>query len=189
MKTYEIKKYPFETLRQTAAGLDVATIRTDQFQNMAKKLMATLEKEFPLGAGLSANQIGILQRVFAINLEIDGGGFLKQIFINPRIVTASSDKTIDWEGCLSFPDQWGKVRRSRSIQVEALDLEGNLFTTQASQFYARLIQHEIDHLDGILFIDKLESPIVNTTELNHIIEQEIVHDKKKSDHPTDLQAA
>jgi len=82
---------------------------------------------------------------------------------------------VDWEGCLSFngpedtPDQWGKVKRSNNIKVKCLDRDGNTLTFTAKDFYARLILHEIDHLNGVLFIDKLASKLLNTEELEEIL--------------------
>ena len=172
MSALEIKHYPFVTLRQPAAAVDKSTVKSAGFKHFTQNLMETLEGKYPLGAGLAANQVGKLLRVFAVNLEIEKDQFMKQVFINPEIVEKSANTEVAWEGCLSFPDQWGQVRRSISVKVRALNPAGQSFESQATNFYARLLQHEIDHLDGVLFIDKLESDLVDTARFEELVRQE-----------------
>ncbi len=104
------------------------------------------------GVGLAANQVGVARRVAVIDVE--GERFA---LINPVLVDAEGRATAE-EGCLSIPDLYGNVTRPERITVDALDREGNPFRLEADGLRARAIQHEIDHLDGILFIDHL-SPI------------------------------
>jgi peptide deformylase len=80
---------------------------------------------------------------------------LPQVFINPKIIKKSKENVIDEEGCLSFPGLFLKIKRAKEVEVEALDREGEKARIRAEGLPARILQHEIDHLDGILFIDRL----------------------------------
>ena len=179
MALKRIVQYPHEALRKIAKEVTEEELLSNKFQQNLDNLMQTLENEYPLGAGLSGNQINSLYRMFVINMEIDNGTFLKQYFINPEIVSFSTQTNLDWEGCLSFngpdgtPDQWGQVERATTIKVKFMDREGQQQETMASNFYARLIQHETDHLNGVLFIDKLKSELINTIELDKILKSQV----------------
>ena len=178
-----IKQYPYKTLREKATKVSPSEIADPKFQKLLDDMMATLVKESPLGAGLAANQIGVLKRFFAVNVEIENDMYMRQVFINPEIVSTVKATGTDWEGCLSFvdvdghPDQWGLVRRPTSVVIKALDRHGKPFEVKAADFYARLLLHENDHLNGVLFIDKLESDILNTDELDTLLRKQ--HHKEK----------
>ncbi|HTS87944.1 MAG TPA: peptide deformylase [Gemmatimonadales bacterium] len=101
------------------------------------------------GVGLAANQVGVARRVAVV--EADGE---KLVLVNPRIVEASGRDTAE-EGCLSIPDLYGDVTRPDRIILEALDQDGAQYQRELSGLPARAVQHEIDHLDGILFLDHL----------------------------------
>jgi peptide deformylase len=101
------------------------------------------------GIGLAANQVGIARRVAVVDVEGD-----RFAMIDPRIVETEGRATAE-EGCLSIPDIYGDVTRPDRVVVEARDAAGNPYRKEASGLKARAIQHEIDHLDGILFIDHL----------------------------------
>lgn len=100
------------------------------------------------GVGLAAPQIGVLKRA----IVVDAGEGLIEL-INPEILEASG-KEADLEGCLSIPGVLGEVERAASVVVQGLDREGREIKVQANGFCARALQHEIDHLDGVLFIDR-----------------------------------
>ncbi len=102
------------------------------------------------GLALAAPQIGIPKRLIVIE-------FGEQIFqlLNPKIVESSTETEVAIEGCLSFPDVWGEVERAERVVVEAQDRDGDPVTIQAEGILARALQHEIDHLDGVLFVDKV----------------------------------
>ncbi|MDO9491687.1 peptide deformylase [Acetobacterium sp.] len=102
------------------------------------------------GVGLAAPQVGILKRLFVIDV---GDGAMT--FINPTIISTEGEEE-DEEACLSLPEQSGLVKRPQSLVVEATDLEGTVFQLFCSDLLARAVCHELDHLDGILFIDRVE---------------------------------
>lgn len=103
------------------------------------------------GVGLAAPQIGIDERIAIVDID-DESGTIEMI--NPRIIQTSGEQTGP-EGCLSFPDLFGEVTRPNYVKVEACDRKGKKFTLEAEEFLARAIQHEIDHLDGVLFTSKV----------------------------------
>jgi len=102
------------------------------------------------GAGLAAPQIGILRRLIVVNAP--DGEYLK--LVNPEIVASEGEHEVE-EGCLSVPGRWGKLMRPVKVTVKALDENGEEVTIEAENDYAKLFCHEIDHLDGALFIDKV----------------------------------
>jgi peptide deformylase len=115
------------------------------------------------GVGLAANQVGVAQRVLVVDVPLeersDVGGpvHVRRALINPVITRRSGSETGE-EGCLSMPGIYEDVARSQTIEVEALDENGRRIQFEAEGFLARAVQHEIDHLDGILFVDRL-SPL------------------------------
>lgn len=110
------------------------------------------------GIGLAANQVALPYQLFVLNITGDKESPEDElVFINPEIVKRTSTAR-DEEGCLSFPELYGKVFRAKRVRVRALDLEGNPFEVEADDLMARAIQHETDHVRGRLFIDLL-SPL------------------------------
>ncbi|NBK24654.1 MAG: peptide deformylase [Spirochaetia bacterium] len=103
------------------------------------------------GVGLAAPQVGVPSRLFVINIQ----GVEKRAYINPQIIETSIETDISEEGCLSIPGVWHDVQRPARVTVQAQDIEGKVFTVKAEGLLARAIQHENDHLNGVLFIDRL----------------------------------
>ena len=103
------------------------------------------------GVGLSAVQVGVLKRVVVIDVE-DGEG--ARVLINPKITKTKGEHEVE-EGCLSFPNQYAKLIRPKEVTVEALDRNGKKITIKAKDLLAQAIAHELDHLDGIVFVDKM----------------------------------
>lgn len=99
------------------------------------------------GAGLAAVQVGVLRRIFVVDVE---EGYFE--FINP-IITSRKGTQLGNEGCLSVKGKYGKVERPKTVEVKALDRYGKPFKLKAKDFFARAICHEYDHLDGVLYID------------------------------------
>ena len=107
------------------------------------------------GIGLAANQVGLPYRVFILNLTADAAEKEEEhVFINPEILKRKGT-TEGEEGCLSFPGMYGQVKRAAKIEVEAFDLQGEGFEYSLDELAARAVQHETDHLDGVLFVDRL----------------------------------
>ncbi|MBC8283190.1 MAG: peptide deformylase [Nitrospinae bacterium] len=106
------------------------------------------------GVGLAANQIGIPQRIFVVNMGVETDTDNLITLINPEI-TAMEGSEVGEEGCLSIPDVVAKVNRATQIELKAVDLNGKDVRYEASGFLARALQHEMDHLNGILFWDSL----------------------------------
>lgn len=103
------------------------------------------------GIGLAANQIGVLRRIFVVDLQDEAG---LRVFINPEIVERDGEQ-IGQEGCLSIPEYWGYVERPERIKVRAHDRDGETFELEADGLLAVCICHENDHLDGVLFKDRV----------------------------------
>lgn len=111
------------------------------------------------GVGLAGPQVGVMRRIIVVHLPEDyleeGSPDLRLTLLNPEIVKGHGDE-LGEEGCLSIPGWVGQVRRMTSITVKATDLNNRSVRIKAEDFLARVLQHEIDHLDGILFIDRME---------------------------------
>ena len=107
------------------------------------------------GIGLAAIQIGVAKRVLVIDLDQKDGKRNPRAFINPKITWASEETAVFEEGCLSVPEIWDDVERPARIRCEYLDIDGNKQTLEADGMLATCLQHEIDHLNGVLFIDHL----------------------------------
>ncbi len=103
------------------------------------------------GVGLAAQQVGVLKRVVVIDLYDDNGPI---VFINPVIKKEKGEQECE-EGCLSFPNQFAKIIRPKEVEVEALDREGKKFKLKAKGLLAQAISHEVDHLNGIVFVTKI----------------------------------
>ena len=111
------------------------------------------------GIGLAANQVGLLNRVLVMDVEQrEGGTTRRPVFMaNPEIVSVSEEKALYEEGCLSIPGQYAEIERPASVRVRYLDYDGRKQEMLAERMMARCVQHEIDHLNGVLFIDYLSS--------------------------------
>jgi peptide deformylase len=107
------------------------------------------------GIGLAAVQIGVPKRVIVIDLDQKEGKKNPRAFINPKIIWASEETAVFEEGCLSVPEIWDDVERPARIRCEYLDRDGNKHLLEADGMLATCLQHEMDHLDGVLFIDHL----------------------------------
>ena len=107
------------------------------------------------GIGLAAIQVGVAKRVFTADLSKKEEPHVPRVFINPEITWASDDKAIQEEGCLSIPDYYEDVERPVQVKVKYLDLDGKPHELEADGLLARCIQHETDHINGVLFIDHL----------------------------------
>lgn len=139
-----ILHYGEEPLRQESKPV---TAIDDDLRVLVKDMFETMYHAH--GVGLAAPQVGVNLRLFLIDT-----GNAPMVFINPEIVKASGKEVAD-EGCLSFPGLREKVERAARVVARATNLEGKEFEVQAEGLLARAIQHELDHLDGVLFIDRI----------------------------------
>lgn len=144
MALRNIRKDNDEILRKKSRVVEEVN---DRIRTLVKDMIETMYEAN--GVGLAAPQVGILKRIAVVDV---GEGI--HVFINPEIIEKSGS-CIDVEGCLSLPGKQGQVERPEKIKVRALNENGEQFEIEAEDFFARAICHETDHLDGILFIDKL----------------------------------
>jgi peptide deformylase len=109
------------------------------------------------GVGLSAIQVGVPKRVIVADVAPDGEARRPVFLINPRILSASDESAIYNEGCLSLPEHFAEIERPARVLVEHLDRDGKLRRLEADGLLARCVQHEMDHLEGVLFVDHLSA--------------------------------
>ena len=121
----------------------------DNIKNLINQMTEILEKK--KGVGLAAPQIGEKKRIFITKIH----GDILRIFINPEIIQTSQELEEYEEGCLSIPGIWANVVRPSAIRLQAWDINGKIFRIDVEGILARVIQHEFDHLNGILFTDRL----------------------------------
>jgi peptide deformylase len=131
----------------------------DRLQQLINNLMWTAEKTN--GVGIAAPQVGESLQLFIVasspNLRYPHAPRMEPTpMINPRIIAHSDEQVLGWEGCLSVPDQRGQVDRWREIEVEYCDRRGHLQRQVFTDFVARIFQHELDHLNGTVFVDRVE---------------------------------
>lgn len=121
----------------------------EKIQTLIDDMIETMRKYN--GVGLSAVQIGVLKKVVVIDID-DGTGV--KVLINPKIIKTKGEHEVE-EGCLSFPNQYAKLMRPKEVIAEALDRDGKKITIKAKDLLAQAIAHELDHLDGVVFKDKM----------------------------------
>jgi peptide deformylase len=158
MSILKVAQMGHPVLRAKGRSLDHADIKSPTVQKLIDDMIETM-KEYH-GVGLAGPQVHESVRLFVAAL--DAGRDVETpsepiAIINPEIVPVTNELVEDWEGCLSIPDIRGRVPRLREIKVRALDRNGDKIELRASNFAARVIQHETDHLDGILFFDRMKS--------------------------------
>jgi peptide deformylase len=141
-------------LRRKAAAVGADRLKDPFFQRFLDDLVETMvEYE---GVGLAAPQVHVSLRACVVAAPAErGGAGLLRVLINPQVSVHGRQTALDWEGCLSIPELRGQVPRALRISVAALDRQGQPIRFEAHDFEARVIQHEVDHLDGILFLDRM----------------------------------
>jgi peptide deformylase len=148
MSQLAILTEPNEILRRSADEIDVEEIQEPQIQSLIDDMIETMK--LADGIGLAGPQIGENMRLFIGCLDNN-----LEVFINPEIRRSSFRKTDSEEGCLSLPDVWGIVRRHRSVRVSYFDRSGCKQKKKLKGLDAIVFQHELDHLNGVLFVDKI----------------------------------
>lgn len=149
MALLSIRLYPDPVLRTKASPVEVFD---EELARLIDDMVATMYAA--PGVGLAAPQVGISRRVAVVDTSVGREPGTLRVLINPRVVEKRGSQ-VDTEGCLSIPDFTEKVERPQAIRVEAQDLQGNPVAFDVEDFEARAFCHEIDHLDGLLFVDHL----------------------------------
>lgn len=145
MAILEIKEYGEPILREKALPVEEVT---PEILNLIKDMAETMYTAS--GVGLAASQVGVPKRIILVDGEEDG----LIVLINPMIIK-SEGEVVEEEGCLSVPDIYSQVKRSSKVTIKALNENGDPIEITKEDLIARALQHEIDHLDGILFIDRI----------------------------------
>ena len=150
MTILTVLRFPDERLRTKAT--QVVEVN-DNIKSIVNDMFETMYDEN--GVGLAATQVNIHQQIVVMDVSEDKENPL--VFINPEIIEKSDDTVINEEGCLSVPGCYAKVDRHTKVTVKALDINGKEFTLDGEELLAICIQHELDHLNGVLFVDYLSS--------------------------------
>lgn len=145
-------------LRQQAQPIE--NVHTEQIQKLIDDLIATVGQAN--GVGIAAPQVAQSYRLFIVasrpNARYPNAPEMEPTaMLNPKIIAHSHEQVLDWEGCLSIPGMRGIVPRYQAIEVEYTSRDGKLHRQELKDFVARIFQHELDHLDGIVFLDRLQS--------------------------------
>ena len=156
MSILKVARMGHPVLRQTARALTPSDLKDPMLQRLINDMIDTMHEYN--GVGLAAPQIHEDLRLFVALLDDDPGGDSEAfVVVNPEIIPLSETKAEGWEGCLSIPDIRGMVPRYTDILVRALDRTGRKVELTLKGFPARVAQHETDHLDGVLFFDRMRS--------------------------------
>jgi len=169
MSILKVARMGHPVLRSKARALDRAEVRSVAVQKLIDDMIETMHEYH--GVGLAAPQIHESLRLFVASLDHGAPGNDDPeendeeeraeaepiAVINPEITVVGTEVVEDWEGCLSIPDIRGRVPRAREIRVRGLDRKGDRLELRAQGFAARVIQHETDHLDGVLFFDRMKA--------------------------------
>ena len=152
----KIYKLGEEVLRQNCEEVKPEEIN-DELRTLIKEMFLTMDEAN--GVGLAAPQVGIAKRFFVAMADDD----VERVFINPVITKTSSELSEYEEGCLSIPGVYETIVRPKAVTISALDMNGKPFTIDAEGLLARIVQHESDHLDGVLYIDRGDEEFKNKT--------------------------
>lgn len=155
MAILKVARMGHPVLRRPTPPMDSAAVGSPAVQRLIDDLFETMNEY--AGIGLAAPQVHHSLRLFVAGVDDPDGGLPPVVMINPEIEPRSAAEDEDWEGCLSIPDIRGRVPRAVDIRVRSLDRHGKLQRITANGFAARVIQHETDHLDGVLFLDRMRS--------------------------------
>lgn len=145
----QIVSYPHPTLRHKSRPIKRVNAELRQLVRKMFELMYEAR-----GVGLAANQVDLPLRLFIVNLEAKAGAGDEIVFINPVISRAKGLEEKE-EGCLSLPELYGPVKRPKQVRINAYGLDGQEIQADLTGLLARVVQHELDHLDGVLFVDRM----------------------------------
>jgi peptide deformylase len=160
MAVLKVARLGHPILRRVAEPVSPEAIAAPEIQRLIDDMLETMEDHD--GAGLAAPQVHVSRRVVIYGVEEnprypDAEAVPLTVLINPRITPATEEQVEDWEGCLSVPDLRGMVPRFTRVRVEAYGRDGRPLRFTAEGFHARVVQHECDHLDGLVYLDRMRS--------------------------------
>jgi len=161
MSILKVARMGHPVLRAKARAVERADFKSPVFQKFIDDMFETM-KEYH-GVGLAAPQVHESLRVFVAMIDDTPEGDEEEqateplAIVNPEITVVGTDVVDDWEGCLSIPDIRGRVPRAREVKVRGMDRHGHRLELHVQGFPARVVQHETDHLDGVLFFDRMKS--------------------------------
>jgi peptide deformylase len=160
MAVLKIAHLGHPVLRQVAEPVSPEAIGAPDVQRLIDDMLETMEDHD--GAGLAAPQVHVSRRVVIYGVQAnprypDAEAVPLTVLVNPRVTAVGAEQEEDWEGCLSVPDLRGKVPRATRVRVEAYGRDGRALRFAADGFHARVVQHECDHLDGKLYLDRMRS--------------------------------
>jgi peptide deformylase len=160
MAILKVARLGHPVLRQIAEPVSPEAIAAPEIQRLIDDMLETMD-EYD-GAGLAAPQVHVSRRVVIYGVHHnprypDAEDVPLTVLVNPKITPATSQIEEDWEGCLSVPEMRGRVPRHTKIKVEAYDRDGKPLRFTADGFHARVVQHECDHLDGTVYLDRMRS--------------------------------
>jgi peptide deformylase len=160
MSILKVAQLGHPVLREISKPVPEAQIRTPEFQRFIDDMIETM-REYD-GVGLAAPQVHVSWRVATIEVSLNprypaAPSVPLMVIVNPEItpVGTEADSEEDWEGCLSVPAMRGKAPRYKALDLRALDREGQPISIRAEDFFARVIQHEVDHLEGRVYLDRM----------------------------------
>ena len=159
MALLKIAKLGHPKIRIGAELVSPEELHSPDIQKFIQDLVDTMRDVH--GVGIAAPQVHVSKQVIAVEVLPDNPRYPNQsavsltVLVNPKIIEHSEEAEIGWEGCLSIPDLWGRVPRWTRVRGQALDRYGQEVEFDARGFYARVIQHEVDHLQGQVFLDRL----------------------------------
>ncbi len=136
----------------------------EEIRKLAREMLQTMYSRD--GIGLAAPQVGINKQIIVIDLEPDNAANPPLVLINPSIKQLSRDISVDQEGCLSIPGVYMDVKRPEVVEISYKDENGRPKTLKANDLLGRCIQHEIDHLNGVVFVDRVENSLILAQELS-----------------------
>ncbi|MGH7895170.1 MAG: peptide deformylase [Candidatus Binatia bacterium] len=160
MAILKVARLGHPILRQVAEPVSPEAIGAPEIQRLVDDMLETME-EYD-GAGLAAPQVHVSRRIVIYGVHEnprypDAEEVPLTVLVNPRITPATKETEEDWEGCLSLPDLRGQVPRHTRVRVEAYGRDGTPLRFTAEGFHARVVQHECDHLDGTVYVDRMRS--------------------------------
>jgi len=169
MAILKVARLGHPVLRRKALPVPAGEIRSTETQRLIDDMIETM-REYN-GAGLAAPQVHVLRQICVIEVSEnprypEAPSIPLTVLINPVVTPVSEDMEDGWEGCLSVPDMRGMVPRFTSVRLEAYDREGRRIEGEAKEFFARVIQHETDHLHGMVYLDRMR----DLSTLTHLAE-------------------